>query len=151
MQRRTLIFGLVAIAFATPLRAAGPVDALLETLRGEGFEPLDVSTTLLGRTRILASDRHYEREIVVNPHTGEILRDYRVPIASAGGSGTSGSGSSGSGSGSSGSGSSGSGSGTSGDDDDDDDNDDDNDDDSDDSGDDSGGQGRGRGRGGDDE
>lgn len=96
-------------------------------LRQQGFSQLRVTTTWLGRTRIEATGPSARREIVLNPNTGEILRDYTTTLsgtpqedilqnADRSGSGggdsghDSGEGSSG-GSGSSGSGSSGSGSG----------------------------------------
>lgn len=111
-------------------------------LRQQGFSQLRVTTTWLGRTRIEATGPAARREIVLNPNTGEILRDYTTTLSGApqedilqnadrsgsgggdsghdsgeggsGGSGSGGSGSSGSGSGDSGSGGSGS-SGGSGD------------------------------------
>ncbi len=118
---------------AAPLFAQSVVDQIRAQLVAQGYDSISVSRTLLGRTRIEASSARFEREIIVDPRTGEILRDYweikdgsdadAVEISNPG-SGTSGSGISGSGSGSgsghgSGSGSGGSGHG-SGDDDDDD-------------------------------
>ncbi len=107
---------------AGPSRAAGVVDEILGDLRAAGYDHIEVSRTLLGRTRIEADSATRHREIIVNPSTGEILRDYWETIADgdAGGSGKdgeagddhSGSGGSGSHSGSGGSGSGGSGSGS---------------------------------------
>lgn len=41
----------------------------------QGYEGIEVSWTLLGRMRFFAEKDGRTREIVVNPHTGEILRD----------------------------------------------------------------------------
>ncbi len=104
-------------------------DDLVAQLYRQGFSEVEVSRTLLGRIRVVATSATVWREIVVNPRTGEILRDYSediesddVPVPTLLNSGSnsgsnSGKGSSGSGSGSgsgsnSGSGSSGSGSGS---------------------------------------
>lgn len=99
-------------------------------LTEQGFVEFEVSRTLLGRIRIVATNELYRREIVFHPVTGEILRDY---IEALDGSAVQpllllpqvAQGSQGSNSGS------GSGSGSSGDDDDDDDDEPDDDDDDD--------------------
>ena len=47
-------------------------------LRRQGYEEITVSRTLLGRTRVLAiAPDGSSREIIFNPDTGAILRDYR--------------------------------------------------------------------------
>ncbi|MGQ0563457.1 MAG: hypothetical protein ACT4OK_00100 [Gemmobacter sp.] len=139
MNRRAFLSTLVAIAaLGGPARAEVPVERILRDLRRLGYDRISVERTLLRRTRILAVSREAQREIIVNPNTGEILRDLWIPVERSGTSGTSGSLLDGDNSGS----------GSGGDDDDDDDDDDDGDGD-DDSRDD-GGEGRGRGRGGDD-
>lgn len=62
--------------------AGGPVlaqslqDSLIAQLRTQGFVEFQVSQTLLGRLRIVAIGPDYRREIVINPSSGEILRDY---------------------------------------------------------------------------
>lgn len=62
--------------------AGGPVlaqslqDSLIAQLRTQGFVEFQVSQTLLGRLRIVAIGPDYRREIVLNPSSGEILRDY---------------------------------------------------------------------------
>lgn len=119
--------------------AMSVVDTIIDGLRAQGYSQIDISRTLLGRTRIEATSSAFEREIIIDPRTGEILRDYwEVRLDASGqpvatnptppslvGAGSSGSGSppdddldddsSGSGSGSnSGSGSSGSGNSGSG-------------------------------------
>ena len=134
MTRRGLFASALALAtLAAPVAALDLVDSILASLKQQGYVDIEVSQTLLGRTRIVTHNAEYSREIIVNPGTGEILRDYwellngsatvipvtappplDAPEINGPNPGSSGSGSSGSGSGSSGSGNSGSGSGGSG-------------------------------------
>lgn len=46
-----------------------------------GFSNITAETTLLGRVKIVASRSDGLREIVINPRTGEILRDVWMPSA----------------------------------------------------------------------
>jgi len=70
------------IAFALLLMPTGMAaadqltDQISDQLRGQGYGEIVVTRTLLGRYRIVASTPNTEREIIVNPGTGEILRDY---------------------------------------------------------------------------
>jgi hypothetical protein len=171
MQRRIFILGLASLMAAGAAEAAEHLTKnIVRQLQRQGFDTVTVNRTLLGRTRIVATAPQSRREIILNPRTGEILRDFWQGSGGGGGGGivdtsgssnsgsgssNSGSGSSGSGSGSSGSGSgssgsgsgsSGSGSGSSGSGSGEDDGEAD-----DHGGDSESGQGRGRGRGGDDE
>ncbi|GHC54297.1 hypothetical protein [Neogemmobacter tilapiae] len=61
-------------ALANPL-----TDDLVAQLRGQGFQKVTITRTLLGRVLILGSAAEGQREIVLNPNTGEILRDYFRP------------------------------------------------------------------------
>jgi hypothetical protein len=57
--------------------AQAPADALVQQLRDQGYVEVDVSRTLLGRIRVVAlTPDGAQREIVLSPATGEILRDY---------------------------------------------------------------------------
>lgn len=60
---------------AAPAAADALLDRVLRELRRDGFETVTVTATLLGRTRILAEGDQGSREIVINPRTGEVLRD----------------------------------------------------------------------------
>lgn len=51
-------------------------EAIIAQLAQQGFTNISVSRTLLGRTRIEATSSSLRREIVFNPTTGVILRDY---------------------------------------------------------------------------
>lgn len=76
MLRRAFLLGLVAAASgAGPGLAQGYADTLLAELRREGYRDIVVSRTLLGRLRVQAARNGRVREIVLNPNTGEILRD----------------------------------------------------------------------------
>ena len=76
MKRRaflaTLIGGMLA---ATTAQARDRSDDIVRELKRKGYRIEAVSRTLLGRTRILATRDGGRREIIVNPVTGEILRD----------------------------------------------------------------------------
>ena len=77
MKRRDFVLGVALLALAAPAQANGIVDALVAELRAAGYTRIEVGQTWLGRTRIVAEGARGEREIVVNPRTGEVLRDLR--------------------------------------------------------------------------
>ncbi|WP_374432888.1 hypothetical protein [Tabrizicola sp.] len=80
MKRRAFLSGLVAgVALAGPALAQGLVDDIVGQLRRQGFRSVVTERTLLGRVRIVASRADGSREIIVNPRTGEILRDLWSP------------------------------------------------------------------------
>jgi hypothetical protein len=60
---------------ARPALAESPVDAVIRQLEGFGYRDISVRRTLLGRVRVQARRGADEREIVLDPRTGEILRD----------------------------------------------------------------------------
>lgn len=77
MLKRLLFILLLALAPAPALADAASVrDRIVTLLREDGYSEIRVSRTLLGRMRFVATRRDAEREIVVNPNTGVILRDY---------------------------------------------------------------------------
>jgi hypothetical protein len=87
MKRRQFLL----MAMAATALAAGPAHADFESevrrqLRAQGFKGITVTTTLLGRSKITASRKNRTREIIMNPRTGEILRDLWISTdGSAGG------------------------------------------------------------------
>lgn len=87
MNRRRFLCGLAAAATAaaTPALAKDYVGTIIRQLRDQGFRDIVEARTLLGRVRIAAVRPDGLREIIVNPLTGEILRDLWLPVA--GGSG----------------------------------------------------------------
>lgn len=76
MLKHLALAALLASLALSPV-AAGPVeDSIVRQLRSQGFSEVEVRRTLLGRARIVAQSDTLYREIVVNPVTGEILRDF---------------------------------------------------------------------------
>ena len=82
-------FGLLiaGMMLATAAHAEGFADAIVAQLRAEGFSEIETEQTWLGRTKIVASGADGKREIVVNPNTGEILRDLWLTRNGSDGSG----------------------------------------------------------------
>lgn len=67
---------LVAALLAPAAVFASAEESIIAQLASQGFESISKSRTLLGRVRIVAKGKDFEREIIFNPRTGEILRDY---------------------------------------------------------------------------
>lgn len=85
MTRRTIpVYALAALLAAAPAHAQTVVDQIIAQLEAQGFTAFDVSRTLLGRSRIVATSGDQQREIIVNPRTGEILRDYWIILGENG-------------------------------------------------------------------
>jgi hypothetical protein len=76
MNRRDFVLAIGATLIAAPALARSTTDSIVAALRAEGYSEIDVSRTLLRRVRIVARSARRRREIVLNPRTGEILRDY---------------------------------------------------------------------------
>ncbi len=75
MRKLILIVGLL---FAVPAVAQSKSvqEQIIEQLAQQGFSEIEVARTFLGRIRIQAYSDTLVRELVFNPVTGEILRDY---------------------------------------------------------------------------
>lgn len=67
---------MLCLALPSAALSASAQDQIIAQLTGQGFSEFEVSRTWLGRTRIISESDLYWREIVFNPNTGEILRDY---------------------------------------------------------------------------
>lgn len=81
MKRREFLSGLaVSLVLASPAAAQDYVDSIVSQLREQGYRSIVQERTLLGRVRIVADRKDGEREIIVNPRTGEILRDLWIPL-----------------------------------------------------------------------
>lgn len=81
MRRRDILAALLAAAtLAGPALAQGYVDSVVAQLRKLGFRSIVQERTLLGRVRITAKRKDGTREIIINPRTGEILRDLWIPV-----------------------------------------------------------------------
>lgn len=57
-------------------------ERIITALHSEGYTVLQQERTFLGRMWLLVENDTLRREIVFNPGTGEILRDYSVLLAS---------------------------------------------------------------------
>ena len=73
---------ILTFGWAGPGTAQTAEDRILAALHDQGYEILQKQRTLLGRMWLLAENDEVRREIVFNPGTGEILRDYSVLLAS---------------------------------------------------------------------
>jgi hypothetical protein len=136
MKRRSFLLLTSAAAASVAFPAhADYVNSVRDQLRQQGYRQISVSSTMLGRTRIVAKSKTGTREIIMNPRTGEILRDLWSSAQGSSGPSIVGSDAD----------DPDDGQDDARDDDGDDDSEDDRDDDSDDDGDDDGGKGRGRG------
>ena len=78
LERLTAVV-LAGLLLASPLTAQNLTDDLVSQLREQGFHKVTITRTLLGRVLILGSSEEGQREVVLNPQTGEILRDYFRP------------------------------------------------------------------------
>lgn len=85
MKRRLFLLGLttsLALAASTgAVLASSFSEDVVAQLVKLGFSDITAETTLLGRVRILAKRSDGVREIVLNPRTGEVLRDTWLPTA----------------------------------------------------------------------
>lgn len=76
MRRRVFLAALVGgMAAAGMAEARDRSDEIVRELKRKGYRITEVGRTFLGRVRILATKDGGRREIIVNPVTGEILRD----------------------------------------------------------------------------
>ena len=77
MTPKALALGLVLVtALSGAAQAETRVEAIARHLAEQGYHDIEIGRTFLGRARIEAEKNGMEREIIVNPRTGEILRDY---------------------------------------------------------------------------
>lgn len=81
MMRAIAFCGLLAL---TPFAASAQSvqEQILTQLSEQGFHDFEVSKTLLGRIRVTSKSNTLRRELVFNPVTGEILRDYWTALTS---------------------------------------------------------------------
>jgi hypothetical protein len=71
----------VMLAF-TPIFAAAQTvqEQIIAQLTDQGFANFEISRTFLGRVRVVTQSDRLQRELVFNPKTGEMLRDYWEPL-----------------------------------------------------------------------
>ena len=85
MKRRLFLSGLTTslalVASTGSVLASSFSEDVVAQLVKLGFSDITAETTLLGRVRIVAKRSDGVREIVLNPRTGEVLRDTWLPTA----------------------------------------------------------------------
>lgn len=76
MNRRSVLWALVGAGLSAQIAYADTyADQIVRQLTDQGFANIQVEVTLLGRVRIRGQGQQGLREIILNPNTGEILRD----------------------------------------------------------------------------
>src|SRR6056297_1653480 len=78
--RSLLIACLSLVPLAGMAQAQTAQDRIVQQLRDQGFDEIEITRTWLGRVRIVAEEDDTLREIILNPTTGAILRDYWVEV-----------------------------------------------------------------------
>lgn len=73
---RRLLPAMALMIAASSASADELVDQVTSQLAQQGYSEIHITRTFLGRIRIEASADGQYREIILNPRTGEILRDY---------------------------------------------------------------------------
>lgn len=76
MTPRMLALSAALACAITPAWGSDLVTSVTRQLLKQGYSDITTSQTWLGRTRIIAIGEDSRREIIVNPRTGEILRDF---------------------------------------------------------------------------
>ena len=77
MDRRHFVATLLALGFVPRAAKAQTAESqVIAQLQRQGYTRISMRRTLLGRTRIVAFGPNGRREIILNPATGAILRDY---------------------------------------------------------------------------
>ena len=88
-MKRLLILLFLTCALTPAISKADTVrDRIVTELTDDGFTQIRISRTLLGRARFVGTRPGARREIVVNPATGVILRDYLQLFDEGGGNGS---------------------------------------------------------------
>lgn len=79
---KRLVCSAILAAMAAPCFAQStPADDIISALRSHGYRIVVQERTWLGRERVVAETSSKRREVVFNPGTGEIMRDYVVALA----------------------------------------------------------------------
>jgi hypothetical protein len=89
MNRRSFSLALAAIVgigLSAPLAAKTLSERVERALKRDGWRDIEITRTLLGRTRVTARKGDARREIILNTRTGEVLRD--ILIHDQGGTGS---------------------------------------------------------------
>jgi hypothetical protein len=77
---RILILTILLMFAPLSLAAQSVEDQISTQLHDQGYSEVTTSRTLLGRLRVQAVSDEFERELIINPKTGQILRDRITPL-----------------------------------------------------------------------
>jgi hypothetical protein len=77
-MKRLIIAAICAFAIGQPVLAQSIDERIAASLQAEGYEIVTMNRTWLGRIYVIAETDTIRREMVFNPATGEVLRDYAV-------------------------------------------------------------------------
>jgi hypothetical protein len=80
-MKRLLIIGLMLFSHVDTALAESVSDKVFANLKAQGYVVLQQDRTWLGRIWVLARSKTVQREVVFDPTTGEILRDYAISLA----------------------------------------------------------------------
>lgn len=80
-MKRFLIIGLLLFSSVDAALADSVSDKVFANLKAQGYLVVQQDRTWLGRIWVLARSKTVQREVVFDPTTGEILRDYAVSLA----------------------------------------------------------------------
>jgi hypothetical protein len=80
-MKRFLIIGLLLFSSVDAASADSVSDKVFANLKAQGYLVVQQDRTWLGRIWVLARSKTVQREVVFDPTTGEILRDYAVSLA----------------------------------------------------------------------
>jgi hypothetical protein len=78
LKRRASV--VVFVLWASAAAALTPAEQVIEALQAKGYVVIVQERTWLGRLRIVAVTKDMRREVVINPGTGEILRDFSAAL-----------------------------------------------------------------------
>jgi len=73
---KRLFICLVLVGAPLSVAAQSVEEQIVSQLRDQGYQDIVANRTWLGRVRVVAVRGNRHRELVFNPLTGEILRDY---------------------------------------------------------------------------
>lgn len=76
IKKVSLITATAFLLGSTSAIAQNVQEQIVQKLRSEGYTQIEISRSFFGRLRIEAHKDNFERELVVNPRTGVILRDH---------------------------------------------------------------------------
>ena len=74
------ILVILLLFFSSSAWAMTHEEELIAQVESQGFTLIERETTWLGRVSLEFISQTHEREIILNPNNGAVLRDYKEPI-----------------------------------------------------------------------